>query len=301
MKEDEQGTASPGSSSSTEVELRRELDAVERRFGPGHPLFVEQLNKLAMVLCEAGRLTEAEPLVRRVLQIVVRNLGWNHPSAIVAADDYVTTMAMMGLEGEAIAEKLRAVAPELTLTAAGVLVDRHTAACWEMRTEATQHYCKGDYSRANELLERLLRRGYDVPGTCTHLARVALVADRREDCRAYVDRAWVARGKAAPYVVLRILWLQLALLMSGAPPGTAASAQQPAIRALLGKIKTALLPDGAVVEWTMQPVLDHLRSEVGPDDFALLSALVAALSHRSQSSAPEAFPAWREVAPVPLD
>jgi hypothetical protein len=60
------------------------------------------------------------------------------------------------------------------------------------------------------------------------------------------------------------------------------------------------------MEWTMQPVLDHLkarmqRSEAGTRDWELLAALAAAMSDPAKLPGLGRFPAWREARPQPLD
>jgi len=70
---------------------------------------------------------------------------------------------------------------------------------------------------------------------------------------------------------------------------------------LLGKLKTALRSDAAFMEWTMQPILDHLKPKLSQSSHALLAALVAALNDAKSLPALDAFPAWRDAAPQPLE
>lgn len=51
--------------------------------------------------------------------------------------------------------------------------------------------------------------------------------------------------------------------------------------------------------WAMQPVLDHLCSQLSAMDHLLLTALVAALSGRAKLSESDQFPEWRNATPKP--
>jgi hypothetical protein len=128
-----------------------------------------------------------------------------------------------------------------------------------------------DYSCATRLLLRVLDAGFEIPSTCLHLARIALITGHDTGAREHVVEAWEHRGEAPPYVVPRILWLQLALLYTR--PGEEPGADTAAI--ILGRLKTALAREGAHMEWAMAPVLAHLQPRLPAEDHALLAAAVA--------------------------
>ena len=109
--------------------------------------------------------------------------------------------------------------------------------------------------------------------------------------------AWEHRAEAASYVVLRILWLHLALLHTS-PADEAGMDSAPVI---LGRLKTALARDGAHIEWTMDPVLAHLQPRLPAEQHQLFAVLVAALNDATNLPALEQFPAWREGQPQPLE
>jgi hypothetical protein len=89
----------------------------------------------------------------------------------------------------------------------------------------------------------------------------------------------------------RILWLRLAVeVLRGRGIKTE----------LLGFIKATLQAKGAQAEWRMEPVLDHLRSQVSRADHELLSSLVAALSFPGNLDALDSFPEWRMTEPKSL-
>ena len=60
--------------------MRRALAIDEEAFGNEHPKVAIRLNNLATLLLDTNRLTEAEPLMRRALEIFRQSLGEDHPS-----------------------------------------------------------------------------------------------------------------------------------------------------------------------------------------------------------------------------
>lgn len=70
---------------------------------------------------------------------------------------------------------------------------------------------------------------------------------------------------------------------------------------LLGRLKTALSVDGAIMEWTMEPVLAHLQPQLSAESNALLTALVAAMSFPDKLAGLDQFALWREAEPRGLD
>ena len=64
---------------------------------------------------------------------------------------------------------------------------------------------------------------------------------------------------------------------------------------MLGMLKAALQAERAHMEWTMQPVLDHLKPKLSAEDHALLAALIDALGDQAKVAALETIPAWREI------
>ena len=75
-----------------------------------------RLNNLAQLLQDTNRLAEAEPLMRRTLQIFVkftRATGHPHPHLQAAVNNYAGLLEAMGRSREDIMATLRRMAPEL--------------------------------------------------------------------------------------------------------------------------------------------------------------------------------------------
>jgi len=72
------------------------------------------LNNLATLLKDTNRLAEAEPLMRRALEVFVKSLGAEHPNSQTVAENYAGLLMAKGLSQEqaikAVAEVVAAAA-----------------------------------------------------------------------------------------------------------------------------------------------------------------------------------------------
>jgi tetratricopeptide (TPR) repeat protein len=175
-----------------------------------------------------------------------------------------------------------------------------------LRQTALKLYRQGDYAKAEEILRGLVEAEFEMPTNLMHLARLCLITNRDSEAKELVVRALSYRANAPVYTIPRLLWFQLALDMLEQDQATEIRGQMSAT--ILGRLKTALQNDEAFMEWTMQPVLDHLHSKLGignskleTQDLELLTALVAALNDAKNLSALDAFPVWRDAIPQTLE
>ena len=82
--------------------FRRALAIHEQSYGPDDPDVATDLNTLAALLCATNRLGEAEPLLRRSVQILIefqRRTGHEHPNfRVLLLDNYVGLLKEMGAD-----------------------------------------------------------------------------------------------------------------------------------------------------------------------------------------------------------
>lgn len=79
--------------------MRRALAIDEHSFGPMHPTVAIHLNNLALLLQVSNRPTEAEPLMRRNVMILVdfaSRTGHDHPYLQAAFRNYASLLQAMG-------------------------------------------------------------------------------------------------------------------------------------------------------------------------------------------------------------
>jgi hypothetical protein len=162
------------------------------------------------------------------------------------------------------------------------------AAPFARRAEALDLLLQGDFERAQTLLDRLVRAGFDPASTLCHSARLAIVRSDLGLARALVEEAWSLRMGARPYAVGRMLWFRaLFAMLAGQEPGP-----------WLGRLKFFLACSTDRAEWIMRPVLDRVRTQLPADCTALLAALVDHLGAENDNTALNRFALWRAADPV---
>jgi hypothetical protein len=157
------------------------------------------------------------------------------------------------------------------------------------RQDAADRILSGDYAGAEALLRVLLEERFCLPSTNCHLARVLLMTDRESEAREQISLGWAIHHNAPTYVVGRMLFFQIIFaLFDGVD-----------ITLLVEQIKAVLQLSGADLDWTIHPMLDHLRTRFSDADFSFLEALAAALSNIRALPQLEQFAQWAGTA-VPI-
>ncbi|MFN9630339.1 MAG: tetratricopeptide repeat protein, partial [Cyanobacteriota bacterium] len=84
------------------------LAECEERLGPEHPGTATALNNLAQLLQATNRLAEAEPLMRRMVEIFIAfsKQGYQHPNLEAGLSNYITLLQAMGLPESKIQAKI---------------------------------------------------------------------------------------------------------------------------------------------------------------------------------------------------
>lgn len=132
-------------------------------------------------------------------------------------------------------------------------------------------YKSGRINTARRLLASLILGKYQLASTNCHLARLDLLQDEIESVRNHVAEAWENRADAEPHVIPRIHWLNLACAYIAAE-----SFDDP--NKILADLHASLDQAGAIVEWTMQPVLEHIKPKVTEAQYKLLAEFVDKMS-----------------------
>lgn len=243
-------------------------------------------NQIGSFLLDGGLYDSAEPLYRRALESRERVLGPEHPDTLATLNTLADLLERQGKLEESNCYRSRFILVQSKNPDVPPL---------ELRTLALACYKIGDYSRARDLLKRVLEHQFELPSTHCHLARIGILSGREGEARDHAKKAWEYRSEAQPYVLPRILWLQLALAFL---QNSRCKSSDPIPQELLGRLKAALQSPDAHVEWSMDPVLAHLKSKIPPEVHELLAALVAALSDRAKLADLDRFPAWRAAKPI---
>lgn len=159
------------------------------------------------------------------------------------------------------------------------------------RRDAFDRILSGDYVGAEAVVRSLLRERFEVSSTHCHLSRILLMTGREAEAREQIARAWEARDEAPTYVVARILFFQcLFAMFDGANPAP-----------IVAEIKATLDRSDANMDWTVLPMLHHVRAQLGRNNFQFMRALGAALSVASGLPGLDNFPLWRDAATTSSD
>ena len=168
------------------------------------------------------------------------------------------------------------------------------------REVALQLYITGDYDRARKILTELLEKEFQVPSTRIHLARIALMTDNISELKQQVAEAKQYNSDKKTYVLARILWMELVINFLEDQKTTSEGNVQN-IQIILGRLKKNLENREAFLDWSMEPVLEHLKQKLTESEYALIKALAATLSSQENFSMLNEFPIWLEAAPLPFD
>ncbi len=264
---------------------RHAIAAYKWAWGQGEPYFNRyELTKVTELL---RQMDVQVPHLLPYDAIKVEELPWE--DAVAAAVDRLADL-------KKAEERLRSFPPEFFDSKTLSPPDMGRMTLTQARSFALEFYKRGDYAKANELLMVLVDGGFELPSSRCHLARIALMTERFSDAAREVAKAWALRAEGPAYVIPRILWLRLCLSLLEL--GVARTHMVPL---LIGQLKSALKPDDAFMEWTMEPVLSHVQSRLHVSDYNLLSTLVAALSDRAKLHDLESSALWRDQKPISLD
>jgi hypothetical protein len=93
--------------------MRRALAIDEASYGPDHPNVARDLSNLAQLLQATNRLAEAEPLMRRNVEILITfsDQGFQHPNLDTGLSNYVSLLQALGLSKYEIQAKLQSFLP----------------------------------------------------------------------------------------------------------------------------------------------------------------------------------------------
>jgi hypothetical protein len=161
---------------------------------------------------------------------------------------------------------------------------------------------------ARLLLEELLQNNFAVLSTRLHLARLALITDNLVEAAQHFNEVWKTRKEAKNYVVARILWFKLCLeyMNTKAKQSTGIFGKIKSLYKkeernetiiILSQLKAILQKEDAFMEWTMQPVLDHLKPKLTEQQHKLLSGLVDYMSYKQNLEKLNDFEEWRDAKP----
>ena len=97
----------------------RALEIDEKSLGPNHPDVARDLNNLALLYRATNRLSEAEPLARRALNIILmfnQTTGYEYPHQQDVIANYYGILKEMNLSEQQIHQKIDEIKSSSTAT-----------------------------------------------------------------------------------------------------------------------------------------------------------------------------------------
>ena len=278
-----------GRYSEAEPLLREALAGYEKTQGTDTTDTLRTQKNLAGVLQAKGDLDGAELMFRQVLETRERVLVKDHPDTLDSMKELADLLEKTDRIDESRILRRRRI---------DVLSAKSDTPPLTLRSLALDFFKLGEFAKAEELLNRILESGFEVPGTHHHLARICLMTDRNIEAQVHIAQAWRARAEAKSYIIARLLWLRLVTRLLCDQQSTTGDDTS---KTILAQLKGLLQDDAAFMEWSMELVLKHLEGKLDVDALQFLSALVADMSDRNNLSVLDQHAVWRETEPQPLE
>ncbi len=251
------------------------------------------LSGLGRVLELEQRADEAESLYRRALDIQEKTLGSSHEVTFNTGMRLAQLLELSNRKDEATRLRIQLEARRLMDKEDGSNLNR-------LRSAALDMYVAKHYAEAEGVYRRLVEKRFELGSTHCHLARLFLTTGRDEDARHEVDRAWAVRHESPAYVLVRVHFFKTVLQMLAGGDW----------KAPLRELQCALAQPGACEVWTLQPLLERLRTRMRQDDgvsqdWELVNAIGTAINDHSKLAELESNPLWKAVCgtgePVPAE
>jgi tetratricopeptide (TPR) repeat protein len=256
------------------------LEGKQRIQGPKHPDTLILMSNLADLLAKKGEYEHAEALFDKVIEINECELGKEHPNTLASLLKLAELLEKSNKIEESLKIRDRYIEVKVRKS--------DTASLVSLRELALQFYLKGEYKRAEELLLIVLDQNFQIPGICCQLVRLFIVTDRDDNARKMLSKALENKEKAEPYVIPRILFLQILFdFLDGN-----------ILEEHMGILKSVLKTEREFHEWKLKPVLNHLEKRLSESAFVFLNALSDALCDKKKLKGLDRFSEWCSVEPV---
>lgn len=156
-----------------------------------------------------------------------------------------------------------------------------------LRSKALNNLEKGEFAVAEKIYLDLIEQKFELPGTYCHLARVQLLRHDEKAARKSVASAWKLRTEALKYVVPRIIFLKILLLMI--------ENRNPFFWII--RLKALLVDDTARMEWDIEATIKAYELQLSEQNYLFLLALAEAFQRKDKVEKLEMFGIWKKRTP----
>jgi tetratricopeptide (TPR) repeat protein len=257
---------------------------VTKRWAEGYPL-TDPMNKALIAILvnkisiavSIDRVKEAESILVNELEKVK-----NNPAECVKL---LVTMIRLNERLYPAEAKSFYIKAKKLISDHEILLDAQTKNSWRLlnmtgdfganphilRSRALELFENKKYAEAEKIYYEMIELNFELPGTLCHLARVQLLSGLEKEADKSIMKAWKIRDKALRYVVPRIIFLRILLLMT--------KKKDPSI--WIARMKKELKNPDIFMEWHIQPLLDLIKSRLTPENHQILTAIAESLQHKN--------------------
>jgi len=140
-----------------------------------------------------------------------------------------------------------------------------------LRSRALELIENKKYAEAENIYHEMIELNFELPGTLCHLARVQLLSGREKEAEKSITKAWKIRNMALRYVVPRIIFLRILLLMT--------KKKDPSL--WMARMKKELQNPDIIMEWHIQPLLDIFKSRLTAENHKVLATLAVSMQGKN--------------------
>ena len=152
-----------------------------------------------------------------------------------------------------------------------------------LRSKAWDNLDKGEFAVAEKIYQGLIEQKFELPGTYCHLARVQLLMRDEKAASKSVASAWKLRTEALKYVVPRIIFLKILILLI--------ENRNPFFWII--RIKALLTTDSASLDWDIETTIKTYELQLSELNFVFLLALAEAIQRKDKVEKLETFAIWK--------
>jgi len=163
--------------------------------------------------------------------------------------------------------------------------------CRSLRSEALDLYKNKKYKAAIANYRRLRIEGFELSGTLTHMARIELRIGNIDQAQTHLAMAWRHRENAAPYVLARMLFMNVFLNMLQSKP----------FEIWLACLKFIIKDPGIILEWEMGQLISKNEKNLKKEQVNLLKSIFTLITTNSKSDFLISSDPWNNLIPIPME
>jgi len=153
---------------------------------------------------------------------------------------------------------------------------------YSLRAKAYDEFEAGRYAEAEKIYLNLIGHKFELPGTYCHLARVQLLMHDENAALKSINCAWKLRKSAVKYVLPRIIFLKILLLML--------DNRNPIV--WIFRLKSLVADDSVFLQWSIESTIKQYELRLSSQNYFFLLSLAEALQQNGKTQSLEEYDIW---------